>query len=206
MRKPLRQEVTHTEIDTTTGELSRIVTDEFKGYVDQEPDYVKIYIGTQLSLRMLDSGLAPLVIAFCPFMTYANDSTYTHMIVMTDTVFESVSAYLGISKGRAKQHVRTLVDAGIFIPIYKRVEVDGVVTQKKRRGQYFVNPWVIAKGSWKDIKKLQQTVDFVSGATSYFIEDEIGERKIQVNLPTNYQYELNDTFPDIPKIGGKADK
>lgn len=192
MSRSLNQQRTLTEFDPDTGEMKRIVYDEFKGYIDQEPDYVKIYVGTQLCLNNLDPNLAPLIIAFSPFMTYANDSQYTHMIMMNETVFEYASQYLKISLGRAKHHVKTLVDAGIFIPIWKREEKDGVVTTKKKRGQYFVNPWVVAKGSWKDIKKLQQSIDFVKGASSYCIQDELGERHIQCNLPTNYQYTLED--------------
>lgn len=190
--KSLNQERTHTEINIETGEMKHIITDEFKGYIDQEPDYIKIYVGTQLCLNKLDPNLAPIIIAFSPFMTYANDSQYTHMIMTNETVFEAVSQYLNISLGRAKQHVKKLVDAGIFIPIYKRVEVNGIYSQKKKRGQYFVNPWVVAKGSWKDIKKLQQNIDFVKGASSYCIEDEMGERKVQCNLPANYQYRIED--------------
>ena len=192
MSRTLNQKRDHIEVDLDTGEMKRIVYDDFKGYIDQEPDYVKIYVGTQLCLNKLDPGLAPIIIAFSPFLTYANDSQYTHMITINDTVFSYVSQYLKISYGHAKHHVKTLVDAGIFIPIYKRVEKDGVITSVKKRGQYFVNPWVIAKGSWKEIKKLQQSIDFVSGASSYCIEDELGQRRIQCNLPANYQFTLDD--------------
>lgn len=196
MSRALHKQQTHTEIDVQTGEMKRIVTDEFKGYIDQEPDYIKIYVGTQLCINKLDPKLAPIIIAFSPFMTYANDSHYTHMIMTNETVFESVAHYLNISKGRAKQHVKKLVDAGIFIPMYKRVEENGVVTTKKKRGQYFINPWVVAKGSWKDLKKLRQEIDFVKGSSSYCIQDEIGERKIQCNLPLNYQMTLEDYSDD----------
>lgn len=168
MSKSLNQERTHTD-----------------GYSHREPDYIKIYIGTQLCLNNLDPRLAPIIIAFSPFMTYANNKQYTHMICMNSTVFESVASCLNISTGRAKQHVKKLVDAGIFIPIYKRVEKNGVITYKKRRAQYFVNPWVVAKGSWRNIKKLQQSIDYVTGSSSYCIENESEERKIQCNLPAN---------------------
>ena len=188
----LKQEHTRTEIDTSTGELRRIITDEYKGYIDREPDYIKIYIGTQLCLNRLDPTLAPIIVAFSPYMTYANDSQYTPMITVNETVFEAVSEYLGVSVSRARHHVKTLVDNGIFIPIYKLTEKNGVSTQKKKRGQYFVNPWVVAKGSWKDIKKLQQEIDFVRGSSSYVIEDEIGQRSIQCSLPVNYQMSLED--------------
>lgn len=190
--RSLNRQTTHTEVDLDTGEMRRIVTDDFKGYIDQEPDYVKIYVGTQLCLNKLDHSLAPLVMAISPFMTYANDSQYTHMITINDSVIDYMAKYMDVTYQSAKHYTKRLVEAGILIPMYKRVETDGIITQKKKRGQYFVNPWVIAKGSWKDIKKLQQQIDFVKGAVSYCMEDELGERKIQVNLPDNYQFTIAD--------------
>lgn len=186
----------HTEVDLTTGEVNYIVEDQWKGYVDQEPDYVKIYVGTQLCLNKLDPKLAPAIIAFSPFLTYANDSQYTHMVHTDAIVRKSVANYLNVTLSRVTQIIRDLVKSGIFIPIIDRVEKDGVITQKKRRGVYFVNPWVIAKGSWSDIKKLQQTINFVKGDTSYYIEDELGKRKINCALPSNYQMTLNDLEDD----------
>lgn len=195
--KTLNKKNTRTEVNLETGEINRIITDEFKGYIDQEPDYIKIYIGTQLCLNKLDPNLAPIIIAFSPYMSYANDSQYTHMIMVNETVFEYVAQYLNISVSRARHLPQKLVESGIFIPILKRVEKDGIITTTKKRGQYFVNPWVVAKGSWKDIKQLQQNIDFVKGSSSYFIEDEIGGRKIQCNIPSNYQFSLADFGMDF---------
>lgn len=197
MGRTLNQEHTHTEVDLDTGELKRIVTDDYKGSIDQEPDYIKIYIGTQLSLNNLSPNLAPLVMAIAPFMTYANDSHYTHMVSMNEAVYESMAHYMGVSYSRAKHYRQILEDAHIIIPMYKQVEKDGVITRKRKRGQYFVNPWVVAKGSWKDVKKLRQNIDFVKGQASYCIEDELGERHIQVGLPVKEvsegeQYTIED--------------
>ena len=190
MARALNRQHTHTEIDLDTGEMNRIVEDEFKGYIDQEPDYIKIYVGTQLCLQKLDPNLAPYIIAFGPYMTYANDSQYTHMVHTDVTVRRGVARYLGVTDDRVKQIIKLLITNGIFIPIIDRVEQNGVITNKQRRGIYFVNPWVVAKGSWKDLKKLRQEIDFVKGSSSYYIEDELGERKVQVNLPNNYQFTL----------------
>lgn len=192
MSKALNRQHTHTEINVDTGEMNRIVEDEFKGYVDQEPDYIKIYVGTQLCLNKLDPNLAPYIIAFGPYMTYANDSQYTHMVHTDITVRRGVARHLGVTDDRVKQIIKLLITNGIFIPIIDRVEKDGIISNKQRRGIYFVNPWVVAKGSWKDLKKLRQEIDFVKGSSSYYIEDELGERKVQVSLPNNYQFTLED--------------
>lgn len=184
MGKHLAKRTTHTEIDTSTGEMARIVVDEQMGYVDTEPDYVKIYVGTQLCLNSIDPSLAPYVIAFSSYLTYADDKNYQHMIQTNSIVRKGVARTLGVSEPRVKQIINKLVDSGIFIPIYESTEEDGVVTRKKKRGLYFVNPWVVAKGSWKDIKNLQQNIDFVKGTSSYTISDNEGTRKIKIALPS----------------------
>jgi hypothetical protein len=180
-------------MDIDTGQMRRVVTDQTVGMVDSEPDYIKIYIGTQLCLNNLDPSLAPYIIAFGPYMTYANDSQYQHMVTTNIVCREGVAATLGVTVYRVDQIIKKLVATGIFIPVVHRVEHDGIVTQKKRRGMYFVNPWVVAKGSWKDIKKLQQNIDFVKGESSYLISDSDGTRQIKCALPqTFHQMSLDE--------------
>ena len=189
-KKIINRHDVHTELDAETGEFKRIITDQHIGLVDQEPDYIKIYIGTQLSLNNLDPSRAPYIIAFGPYMTYANDAQYQHMVQTSDLVREGVASTLGVSPKRVEQIIKKLIDSGIFIPIYRQTEKDGVITRQKKRGIYFVNPWVVGKGSWKDIKALQQTIDFVRGESSYFISDESGTRKITCSLPAAKYHQL----------------
>lgn len=190
-KKPIIKKTMHTEVNLDTGEMARIYTDECIGVTETEPDYIKIYIGTQLCLNNLDPSLAPYIIAFGPHMTYANDSQYQHMIRTDIMCREDVAGRLGVSIRRVEQIIKTLVENGIFIPIKYVEEANGVVKEKTRRGIYFVNPWVVAKGSWKDIKKLQQSIDFVKGESSYLISDEAGTRQIKCALPQKMYQQLN---------------
>ncbi len=196
MSKPIIKKTTHTEVNLDTGEFARIYTDECIGVTDQEPDYIKIYIGTQLCLNNLDPSLAPYIVAFGPFMTYANDTQYQHMVSTNMMCRQSVANTLGVSIKRVDQIIKLLVDSGIFIPVFYREEKDGILTSRKRRGIYFVNPWVVAKGSWRDIKKLQQSIDFVKGVSEYLISDELGTRQIKCALPQNTMQQLTLDLDD----------
>lgn len=198
MGKPIIRKTAHTEIDVDTGEFRRIVTDETIGMTDVEPDYIKIYIGTQLCLNNLDPKLAPYIIAFGPYMTYANDSQYQHMVSTNIECREGVANVLDVSVKRVDQIIKILVENGIFIPVIRRIESNGIVTERKRRGVYFVNPWVVAKGSWKDIKKLQQNIDFVKGESSYMISDNTGTRQIKCALPKSYRQMTLDDVQKTP--------
>lgn len=201
MGRTLNRQTTRTEIDTTTGELKRIITDEAVGYIDQEPDYIKIYIGTQLCLNNLDPALAPYILAFAPYMTYANDK---HTVRTGRLEKEGVAKTLSVSVKRVEQIVKILSDNGIFIPIYHETESDGVVTRIRSRGVYFVNPYYAAKGAWKDVKELRQSIDFVRGTSSYVIGEVEGTRKIEATLPASYyQLSLDDYARSLPGEKGK---
>ncbi len=184
MSGKITQRTQRTEFDPNTGEIIRNITDEKTvGFVQSEPEYVKIYTGTQLCLLNLNPNLAPVIIAFSRFMTYANDETYPQMVACNELTKQGVADTLGVSTKRVDQLLKELVEAGIFIPIVREIEKDGVITRKKKRGMYFVSPWVVGKGSWHDIKKLQQSIDYTKGVTCYTINDELGSRKVNMSLP-----------------------
>lgn len=187
--KMIVKQTERTEMDMDTGELRRIVSEDVVGFVDKEPDYIKIYVGTQLSLNNLDPSLAPVIIAFGKHMTYANAEN-KHIVYTNKMVVKDVASQIGVTDRRVKQLITKLIETGIFIPIIEEIEKDGVITKKKTRGAYFVNPWVIAKGSWTDIKQLRQQIDFVKGTTSYVIEDKNGTKEIKVSLPDSVGKQL----------------
>lgn len=176
-RKALAKQITKTELDIETGEIRTITEEKILGFTDTEPDYIKIYVGTQLCLNDIDPTLAPYIVAFGPYMTYANDERYTHMVSTNQVCRAGVARTLGVSDIRVKQIIKKLTDVSIFIPIY---DTNG----KRYKGVYFVNPYIIAKGKWQDIKFLRQQIDWKVGESSYYIEDEYGNRRITSKLPT----------------------
>ena len=180
MSRALSKEIRTTDVDISTGELRTTSKTEFIGFVDTEDDFLKVYTSTQLCLNNLDVSLAPVIISFSRFMTYADRQHIVHTDKATRL---AVAKDLGVSDERVKQLVRILRDNGIFIPIYYESEEGGKLVKKKRVGCYFVNPFVVAKGSWKDIKQLRQQIDFVEGSSSYMIEDSRGIREVKVSIP-----------------------
>lgn len=180
------KEVTHTEVDTETGEIMRVF-DTKDAYVGREPDYVKVYTDCQLVFNNLDIALSPYIIAFAKYMTYANneDSNYRCVIQTTKYIRDAVSELLNVSDRQVQRAIKTLVESEVFIPVSK----NGI----RQRAIYFVNPWVMAKGEWKDIKALRQEFEYISGATSVCAIDENGKRKVIVPLTqrNDGQIEMN---------------
>lgn len=147
--------------------------------IDKEPPYIKVYIDSLCIFNGISIALSPILLAFSRHMTFANnDSPNFRHIVRTDAMTrQDVAQRCNISDSRVKQAIKELVTAEAFIPIKK---VDG----KIRRGVYYVNPWMIAKGEWADIKKLRGEFEFISGAIGVCAEKEDGTRQVLMPVTT----------------------
>lgn len=175
--KRITREIVNT-IQTADGELERVI--EKSAYVGKEPDYVKIYTDCQLVFNNLDIGLSPYIIAFAKHMTFANDDNpqYRSIVYTNKYVREQVADVLNVSDRQVQRAIKNLVNSEIFIPIIKN--------GKQERGVYFVNPWVMAKGEWKDIKALRQSFEYVQGSNTICSLGEDGERRVLVDK-TSYK-------------------
>lgn len=169
--KRIVSETNSVAYDSTTGELTREIR-EHTGYVGREPDYIKIYTDCMLVFNNMDIALSPFIVAFGRHMTYANggNPNFRCTVRTDEMVRRDVAEYCGVSDARVKQAIKALVDAEVFIPI----QING----KKKRGIYFVNPWVVGKGEWKDIKALRGQFEFVTGQAGVLAIEEDGSRKV----------------------------
>ena len=154
-----------------TGKLTREIR-EHTGYVGREPDYIKIYTDCMLVFNNMDIALSPFIVAFGRHMTYANggNPNFRCTVRTDEMVRRDVAEYCGVSDARVKQAIKSLVDAEVFIPIQ--------ISGKRKRGIYFVNPWVVGKGEWKDIKTLRGQFEFITGQAGVLAIEEDGSRKV----------------------------
>lgn len=171
--KKVVRENTHTEM--VDGRLVRVVGDE-NAYVGKEPDFVKIYTDCQLVFNHLDVALSPYIVAFGKWMTFANfDNPDFRCTVRTGEIErQDVAHCVGVSESMVKKAIANLVKSEVFIPI--------TINGKQKRGIYFVNPWVMSKGEWKDIKQLRSQFEYVSGAQSVLAIESDGDRKVIMPL------------------------
>lgn len=172
-----KDRIVKTSINTITDSDGMVLSnDTVKDIiVDREPAYVKIYIDSLCVFNGISIALSPILLAFSRHMTYANNDTprFRH-IVRTDAMTrQDVSEKCNISDSRVKQAIKELIETEVFIPIKK---TDG----KIRKGVYYVNPWLIARGDWTDIKKLRAEFEFVNGEFAVCAENEDGSRKVVV--------------------------
>lgn len=136
-------------ISTETGEILEDDTEK-QTKIGKEPPFIKVYTDCMLVLNNIDTALSAPLIAFGNHMTFANDKSlaFRHVVRTDSLVRADVANRCGVSDVMVKKWIKKFVEAEIFIPI---VDDQG----KRKRGVYYVNPWVIGKGEWKDIKKLR---------------------------------------------------
>lgn len=128
-----------------TGEVTRHKT-IYK--LADEPDFVKLYIDCVLTLKGLKKGLNPILLGFLRFMSYAdiNGIEGGQIIFVNKMMKQTIADSLGVTVKRIDQAITEFVKGGIF----KRIAV----------GTYQVNPNLVGKGEWKDIKNIRATFDF----------------------------------------------
>lgn len=149
------------DVDRETGE---IISESFEqtemGYVEAEPQYIKIYLDCILKFKGISSSLNPILLALCKHMHFADKN---QIVFVNKYVKEIICDECGVKIKRVEQAVKQFVEAGLL--------------KRKARGVYLVNPYIISRGKWEDVKKLRATFDFVTGDIS--VETNVNEETTQ---------------------------
>lgn len=112
--------------------------------VEQEPDFIKIY--TQMVCVLKDVGkCSGLLGELLKRMTYASEA---QKIVLNPQEAEEIWTRAGISRMGYYRQIKELIDSGIIVPLKQ-----GCYT-----GTFLVNPHIIGKGPWSDVKEIRACV------------------------------------------------
>jgi len=141
----------------SNGELIEQTTTSVK-IQSKEPDYIKLYLDCLCTFKGLNKALSPVLVAFCYFMTWADSKHKNQVIFMNSYVKEQICEMTGLKIDRINKALKNIVDANIFIKI------------EGKRGVYNVNPWIIGKGDWNDIKELRANFNFMNGTIEPIVE------------------------------------
>lgn len=157
--------INYERVDSTTGEVI-----EQKARVNAEPHYIKLYYETFLAFHEIKDVPADFLAQLGPHMQYISrsaekDDTTHCLIHLGEIIKEDIAKRLGVSLITVTRYINKAKEAGILIPY----EVDG----KHKRGYYYTNPYIIAKGEWDGIKKLRGNIDFIGN--EWNVEKELEE-------------------------------
>lgn len=100
-----------------------------------------------------------------------------------------VAEICGVSLTRVEQAITDLIKIEVFIPIYSN--------GKRLRGLYFVNPWILARGEWKDIRKLRESfASKADGKTHTFFDE---DNKRSTIIRNNSEHTVSsEKVPHVP--------
>lgn len=149
---------THEEIitDQMTGEiLSSIQRTVAK--VSTEPDYIKVYYATMLAFKQINNVPVSFLLSLSKHIEWTNDGKPMY-ITLNRRIKTEISNDCTLKSAQIDRYIRKSVENGLLF-------------KTEYRGVYEVNPFMIAKGRWDSIKKLQTNFDYVNGkwerATEY---------------------------------------
>lgn len=113
-----------------------------------EPDFIKLYIDCVFTVKGVRKGINPIFLAFLEHMSYAdvNDENGGQIIYVNKAMKMSIAKKLGLGIDSINKGLSELTKHGLF----KRIDV----------ATYQVNPNIVGRGEWKDIKNIRATFDF----------------------------------------------
>jgi hypothetical protein len=113
-----------------------------------EPDFVKLYIDCVFTVKGVKKGFNPIFLAFLEYMSYADtNSKYGGQVIFVNKAMKmNIAETVGLSIVSVNNAITDFVKKGIF----KRIDV----------GTYQINPNIVGRGEWKDIKNIRATFDF----------------------------------------------
>lgn len=147
------------EVSEETGDIRREVqhTTEVIPASD-EPDYVKLYIRAWCDFKGLD-GLRPsdrdVLRYLLPYMGFANDG---QLIFVNASMKRLIAERTGLNTRSVSNSLYRLAGCGVLRHV--------------STGAFAVNPELIGKGSWRDIKQLKATF-YVTGPKAGTVEPEV---------------------------------
>lgn len=196
MRVTYEQITDDVRVDRETGEIiDQQQTTEVRSIVNKkvpnEPDYVKIYkyVNTLFAFKGIKQTLTPFIIEISNHMTYAKEG---QIVNLNRTTKAMIAENMGVSTKRLDQVIAELKSYDIL--------------RKIQNGVYSVNPYIVARGSWADIRKLQTHYDFSTGemTTIADVKDTITGQEIRKAI-TNSKGQIPGQMSmfDLPQIEEK---
>lgn len=147
------------ERDHETGEVK---ADTKISMIPKEPKFIKVYLDCLLVFNDLSKSLNPILLELLQFMTYAgSDKHGGNMIYMNKALKAAVAKNTGVSEKRVEQAITGFVKAQIF----RRVATS----------TYQVNPYLFARGDWREVQNIRATFDFANKEVKSSWENTKGE-------------------------------
>lgn len=192
MSKVRTDKQVYTEVVTT--QEGEVVSSKTVYKTQSEPDFVKLYIDCVFTVKGVKKGFNPIFVAFLEYMSYsdANEAHGGQIIYVNKAMKAAIAKKVGLSIVSVNNAITDFVKKGLF----KRVDV----------GTYQVNPNIVGKGEWKDIKNIQATFDFGNKdiVASIVRAEENEMTKNQGDLEEQFRQKVGENYEQNTAGSGSA--
>lgn len=128
--------------------------------VNNEDDYIKVYryLNTVFAFKGINPSLIPTLMEISNYMSFADKG---QEVILIKSVKEKIAQALQIGIPQVERNITMLKKADVLRPTGRSV--------------YAVNPFIVGRGKWSDIKELRAQFDYNSGllTTQSIVKDRI---------------------------------
>lgn len=136
-----------TTVDIATGEVLHQETATKKN-VSAEPDYIKVYYKAMMAVNNIAEIPLNFLLALSSQIGFTNGDSI--LFYNNKTSRRKIADFCKIGDNMVSKYLN-------------RCKAQGILFSTEDRGTYEVNPWLIARGKWDSIRKLQANFDFING-------------------------------------------
>lgn len=141
-------EINNQVVDVNSGEIIRQER-QTKARTSTEPDYIKVYYQAMMAVHDITDVPIAFILGLADCINYANKDTEAMLFFNNKTTRRKLADIMGVTDSMIAKYIKKCTDCGV---LFKTTD----------RGTYEVNPWLIAKGKWDNIKILQTKFDFIN--------------------------------------------
>ena len=124
--------------------------------INNEEDYIKVYryLNTVFAFKGINQAYIPCLMEISNYMSFADKG---QQVILNGQIKKQIASALGISVKRVNDIITGLKKSDVLRPV---IDKD---TGKPVNTMYAVNPFIIGRGKWTDIKELRAQFDYDSG-------------------------------------------
>lgn len=151
---------TTTEVNPETGEILSTQKTTV-GRATKEPNYIKVYYESMLAFNQINNLPVSFILSLSKFLEWTNEGQ-PMVVTLNKRVKDIMQVDCDVKLAQINRYISTSVKSGLLF-------------KTDYRGVYEVNPFMIARGKWDSIQKLQCKFDFVNGTWIREVEEKNSE-------------------------------
>lgn len=148
IQQPIAKD-TETHITITINQDGEVLKEQRESVIawNKEPNFIKVYYNTVMAFHNISGISIDFICLLSEHISYANGD-------------EQIMLYT--NSGMKKKMCEKLdIKINMLNKLFRKCVECGILFNTEDRGTFIVNPFIIAKGEWKNIRQLQCSFEFM---------------------------------------------